>query len=256
VLELRKSFAYVENMTFTGRKMIAGVRDCSTYMYVDTKMKDNFKELIKLIKTGMVDSIDVLDGNHRLLAEQMDAKGFFKTSEEPIGSFNELNSYTRILYKKEFNVNPIGECKAYYAPAVLYLATLSMMGLFVLMNRSYLDRRMEFSIGTLATLVLGVLVTPILISFFHEIGHYTAAKLLGVPVAALYVGLFMIYPTIYIAYNGLNLNSTLRKVCTLLGGIAGHVAGLGIGVVLINCHIDNVLVDIWMLGNTSMILIP
>ncbi|MDR2044789.1 MAG: hypothetical protein LBQ15_10610 [Clostridium sp.] len=254
MLELRESFVCVKNITLTGSKLLAGDRDSNTYIHVKKNMASIFKEFVTMIDSGIVDDIDMLKDDYRKIAKQMDAKGFFKTSKKPKGSFNEINSYARIIYKKEFSIKQKAN-KNNYLENLLYFVSIIGMMWFVLYSRSFLNRQFDIHSLSMPMVLACVFIVPVSVYLFHEAGHYIAASLLGVPVASLQIGFFITYPTVFLTYRGLNLNTALKKVSILLGGAAGHMAGIVIGIVLMRCGVYNTFIDVWIIGNTSMIFV-
>lgn len=253
MLRFRKGFSYTENATLTGKKMIAGDPDSNTYIYIKKEAAENFKSVVEKINKGLESNTEKFSMQERLIVKQLDEKGFFENSTVPKGSFNEVNSFSKIFYKKIFSSSVKGNGNRIITN-ILFLITIAAMGIYIMVNRDYLDNHIDISTLSVPIVFTGVIVIPVLIDFFHETGHYIVARLLRVPVATFQIGFFIIHPIIYFTYKGLNLQTTLTKVSILLGGIAGHMAGAILGIILLKCNINSVFIDVWILCNISMIL--
>lgn len=253
MLELRDSFRFIENKTLTGKKLIAGDIESNTYINVRREKTGLFKEVVAIISKGNIPSIDVLDDEHRNMANQMDAKGFFKSSDHAPESFNEISSFAKILFKKKFNHGDTRKGIDTKLLAAFFAFMCFATTIYIIKHYSYFKTTIDYASLSIPMLVCGILIMPCLVSLFHEAGHYIIAILLGIQVSTLQIGFFIIYPTVYLTYKGLNVCTTTKKILVLFGGILGHLFALAIAIFTISLGIKHVLIEIWLLVNVTMI---
>jgi hypothetical protein len=256
MLEFIDGFRCVEIMTLTGKKIIAGDANSSSYVLIKREKKDDFLTLIDLIKNKKFSNINNLPKNKIKLALELEKRGYLNTKTLPKSSFNEVNKISKILYKKVYDKNSKKDYNIFFT--VIFFSIIVAMGIFVFANiGDFLNiskaKEIYSSLNFFDAFVC-LTIMPFFILLVHELFHYLVAKLLGIEIASFEIGFFVVYPIVYLTYKGLFLNKTIKKILLLLGGVCGHIFLAFIGIFFyLNFDTNSQILMIFIISNISMI---
>jgi hypothetical protein len=258
MLKFIPSFCYIEAITLTGKKIIAGDRATNSSIQVKGQDKENFIELYKMIHSGSYESIQELPQEKIAMALDLEKRGYFNENVQQAAMFNEYNHFARIFLKKEFNYVE-RKTRDNILINILCFLVLLLLTAFICLTPEIFSMQINYRNLNALEIVLSCTALPCLVFGIHELGHFIMAKILGIPVSTACAGLFIIYPTAFLTYRGININKTFNKITLLIGGAGGHIVGIFIGVILLRLGINNLILQMWILVNISMIysnLIP
>ncbi len=252
-IKLKKDFCYVENKTILGKKLIVGLKNSNAYVQIPEPYWNSFYVFLSKIKNNL--EMDTLSVQETILFELFKKNGYFEGYKVK-SSFNEYNSLVKVFFQKKFEANDtqkINRWKKYVVYCMYFL--ICFVGILIFsQNYQYIDYVIDLKKFSFEDVLVSITIVPCLIDAIHEGGHFVMAKLLGIEPRDINIGLFVTWPVIYIRYKGLNLNSTLDKVCILSGGVIGHLVGIVIGKCFLLAGVNSNVLNIWIVANMSMII--
>lgn len=255
-MHLKADFAYIECRTLTGKRLIVGLKNERAYIQINKNFLNDFHSLYKKLNLTNHNLL-IFNDKEKMLISIFEKKGFFEGYDVLYESFNEYSSFSKIFFKKKLSNSrniEIQNIKLFY---VLYLSIWLIATIYLLKILMSFDfELMHINLRGVSVLEWGIiiLIIPTLIYGIHELGHFIIAKLLGIEVFRIMIGFFVCWPTIYLEYRGLNLNSTLNKLSVISAGILTHVIGACVGLMLIQNMEGNIILNIWTTANLSMIV--
>lgn len=254
MLEFRDSFVCITDFTLTGKKVLIGLRNYNVYVQVKKEQEVCFFDLLKQINEGKVNDIEHLSGRKHELAKELYSRGFFVDSVIPKPAFNEVSAFSKDLLKKDFCYAPKKKEKPRIFINLCLFMVIAVLFLLVIAHKDILYSEINFKDSSILDIIICMTIIPFFVYFLHEFGHFVIAIMLDVPVASFKLSFFIIYLMPYLTYRGLNLYSNRKKICVLLGGVAGHAFGLLLGMLLYNAFSDSFIIKIWNLAHFSMII--
>lgn len=246
------SFTYSETMTLTGKKIVAGDRISNSYILVRKQDRQRFLDLVDLIENGNFENIQELPDDKVRMAQEIERRGYFNDNTRPTALFNEYDKLAKIIYELNFKDDGRAPRNSIFLN-ILFFGVMLIIVAYVIATPGILSLQVDYSELSILEIVFAGVVFPFAVLILHELGHLIVAKILRISVFTARFGIFVIYPTVYISYRGININKTFNKVMLLFGGVGGHIIGLLLGVILMRTGIDGFLVQSWILANASMI---
>lgn len=244
---LKKQFTYIENSTLTGKKLLVGIKDENSYLLIKKEYRDAFYSLMEKSDESQ------LSDKEKTLLNVFDQRGYLDNGKTIKASFNEYNQLVHVIAEKKINrpnlINIQNE-KFFY---ISYFFSL-MIGSYIWIKNCSLFMNMKWKLSdfTLYELAICIILLPLLINMTHEFAHFIAASCLGVQIDRIIIGFFVTWPTIFITYKGLNLQSTIKKVVIASAGISAHFINLIVGL-LVYKYQQNIVIIIWIMANVGMI---
>ncbi len=253
-IRLKEDFRYVENRTLLGKKLVVGLKNSNSYVQIPEKYRESFYTFVYKIQNNL--TRNRLSDQEMTLYELFRKHGYFEGAKDVRPSFNEYNSLVKVFWKMDFPKSGTSEVMRWKKGIVycLFFLICVLGTLIFFQNYQYVDYVIDLRKFSVLEIVLSITLVPCLIDGIHEFGHFVMARLLGIEPKDINIGFFVTWPVIYIRYKGLNLNSTLDKVCVLSGGVIGHLAGIVIGKCLLMAGVDSNVLSIWIVANVSMIV--
>lgn len=251
MLNLSESTIYLETYTLLGKRLILGDKSANSYVVI--KERDMFYSLLRIFNTGSISNISELPDEYQELAKGLKDRGFLNDGTKTHPSFNEYNSFSNTLYRKKFASENAKERENVVFSVAYFVVFLFML---VWMIWLYSSQPLAFDIHRLKVfeILLSVTVLPLLVLLLHEMGHYIASRISGIDVDEFRIGLYVIYPTIYLTYKGINVSKTHNRLVIISGGIFAHVLGAVTGLLLYANFSNSQLLVIWILANISMLI--
>lgn len=239
--------------TLTGKKLIIGLLEQNYYLQVNRKYIEIFLGVMNKLNQYDEKNKNFSDAEMKII-EMFRQKGFLEGQDSTKKSFNEFNSFVKVIYEKEMKA--LQNQRQRYREIFFVIYSILWIGCIAvfLQNINYLDYTIYLKNFTLLEVVICLTAVPLLVNATHELGHYLIAVLLGVSPKSLTIGFFVTWPTVYIKYRGLNLYSTSVKICVMSGGIFAHIFNVFIGLILKKIGIESSILEIWIAVNVSMVI--
>ena len=244
----------MENRTLLGKKLVVGLKNSNSYVQIPEKYRESFYTFFNKIHNNL--KMNMLSKQELTLYELFRKNGYFEGKEDAKPSFNEYNSLVKVFWKMDFTQKRTSEV-THYMKAIIYCLffLICFWGIIIFFqNYQYVDYVIDLRKFSVLEILLSITLVPCLIDGIHELGHFVMARLLGIEPKDINIGFFVTWPAIYIRYKGLNLHSTLDKICVLSGGVIGHLVGIVIGKCLLMAGVDSNVLSIWIVANVSMII--
>ena len=252
MIRLKDEVTFIENKTFTGRKLLVGIKNDNSYICIKSEYMESFYNLLRKIGVDNTLTNENFDKKEIELLEVLHNHGYLVGDKNVKKAFSEYNMLVRVFKRFKLKKNQINIKNKNIFYIVYALFWIGAMGFF-LQNGEYLNEKIQIANFTFFEILLCFTVIPILIDMTHELGHYLVAECLGVEASDITIGFFVTWPTIYIRYKGLNLYSTRDKLCVISAGIAMHILNTMLGVLLKKIGIDSNILTIWCIANVGMI---
>lgn len=252
VIKFSPHFCYIETKTLTGRKIIAGDRATNSSLQVKQQERQRFLELYALIEEGNIERFEDIPEDKAAMARELERRGYFNDDITPAAMFNEYNHFAKILVKKEFKyieTQPLDNIVV----NIFCFVFLALLCAFIFMTPAVFALKIDYIDLSIPEIIFCGTILPCFVFGIHELGHWIIAKILRIPVATACAGFFIIYPTAFLTYRGININKTFNRITILIGGAGGHIIGIFIGAVLLRSGMDNLILQIWIIVNISMI---
>lgn len=250
MLNLSKTVTYIETNTLTGKKLVVGDKDEDSYIVI--KDRSMFFSLLNIFNNMSVNDIKELPNEYQPLATSLKKRGFLNDSTQVRPSFNELSSFSNTLFSKRISSGIVHE-RNNAIISFVYFTTLILM--LVLLGKMYIDSDLIIDIDGFKVyeIVLSLTLLPFIVLLIHEAGHFIASKIAGIAVKELRVGLYVIYPTVYLKYKGVNICKTHNRLIIISGGVFAHTLGALIGFIIYYKYGGSNLIVLWIISNISMI---
>ncbi|MDR1521938.1 MAG: hypothetical protein LBS28_03670 [Streptococcaceae bacterium] len=113
MLKFIDGFKYIEVMTLTGKKIIAGDTNSSSYVLIKKEKRKDFLALVNLIKNKRFSDVNDLPKDKIKLALELEKRGYFNTKTLSKRSFNEMNKISKVLYKKVYDKSSKKDCNIF-----------------------------------------------------------------------------------------------------------------------------------------------
>ena len=251
MLNLSETSTYTETYALLGKRLILG--DKSGNSYVVIKERELFYSLLRCFDTKQINEIDELPEQYQDLAKVLKTRGFLNDGTQLQSSFNEYNRFSNTFYRKKFAPGIAKERNNLFFSVAYFTVFIFLTVWMVLLSTS---QKLTFDIRELKLYewLLAIIVLPVLVVFFHESGHFIASKIAGISVDEFRIGLYVIYPTAYLTYNGINISKTHNRLVIISGGIFAHAFGAVAGFLLYRYIGQSHLLILWILANMSMFI--
>lgn len=250
---LKKDFTYTKNKTLTGEKIIAGIKECNSYILIKKEYEKSFLSFLDKLNKGM--EVEELSADEKVICNVFIDKGFLEGSKNTNSSFNEYNSFVKKIFEKKLNNISNKKysriTKNIFAALYICLFIVGMLYIYKYYGK-FMSIRLDIKDFKPVEIFICVLVFPVVIDFMHEFGHFLVARMLNIQVDKIVIGFFVTWPTIFLQYKGLNLYKTWEKVFVASAGIAIHLANLLIGIFIYSIGYEYLLLNVWIIANMGM----
>lgn len=252
-MQLKSDFSYVECKTLTGKKLLVGLKNSNSYIQINKDYVSDFYKLLTKLDENPLENY-IFTEKEKILIKIFNKKGFFEGDECNTKSFNEYSNFVKIILKKDLlsirNIK-LNNINIFYS---IYMFIWIVGTFYLFKNFNIIQRTINFKGTSIVEWIsIGILI-PTIIYISHEFGHFIVAQFLGIKVSRLIIGFFVCCPVIYLEYNGLNLNTTVKKLSVISAGILIHIINTCIGIVLFKLGFNSIILDVWIVANSSMIL--
>ena len=252
MIKLCDTVDYVNVKTLTGNKLIVGDRGSNSYVMIKPSERNVFYKFLEEIKTKNISTINDLSADCRNIAEGLKKRGYLNDVTESNKSFNEYEALGRKLFEKDISPENAVENTNIFRN-ILYFALFALIAILDVMFMKRTDLVIDIHApSVLEWVLISVTCFPLVIGL-HEAGHYLLSRITGIPPSKLIIGFFVIYPTVYISYSGINLSRTINRISIISGGVFAHLLSAFAGMMLLREFGDSTFLKVFVLGNISMV---
>lgn len=255
-MRVREDVCYRFNYTFTGKQMLVGIKGINSFVKFNYQYADRIVKFINQYKNKDI-RLEDLTSENKIIYDNFNKLGYLNNGIEPKESFNEFKK----MGKSFFEFFPKSESKETIGSSRIgifgFTITTILLALFVVSNRSYLPKSIDYIHMHLWEIYFTIGIFPWAVLAIHELGHCLMAKYVGVKIANVSLGWFFIYPIVLVQYHGLNLESQSKKSLVMLGGVYFNFLMVVLGVFMKSLFphlIYGAVIDIWISANISTII--
>lgn len=257
MFKFKSNFKYVVSNTLTGKKLLMGVPQENSYIEIPITYFDSLLSLIHKLEQQNLECLEpsCLTETESSLYSLSYTKGFL-SGLKSTPSFNEYSNLTTIFWEYKFSSVATYKINTKFSAFFLFLLWLFGI-LLILDNINFITTSLRINIKeyTLSEFAFCSIILPQFIYFSHELGHFLVAKLMNVTPKHIKFGFFICFTTIYIEYEGLNLNETYKKLSIISAGILIHIYNIILGIYVIEMTPNfSKIVMVWIVANFSMII--